>query len=370
MTILSLALACSAPHATSDDNGLSIQAAPEIQPSSGAFQTLSQGGQPGDIETEIDTADPVEMEERDYGSDLCGEEGVAATIGERKYGWLQDALDQYQPADEALWVCPGVHEGSFQISANYEINIRGASGDSDDALIVSDGGSTFNVFAWRGGKDASPARFVLADVTVVGGVAEKGGAIHVTAQEFVLDGVTVMDGQADFGGGVYVDGDTRAVVVQESSFLANSATRGGAMFIGSPAESEARVVSFDHSEIWSNVASEAGGAIYMDDGGMDAVFQHTNSMLNTAPEGGAYFFSGQEPTDYSTVLISGGGITQTATETGALAAGGVVAVMVEDVDFGDGDSDNSVDVQGCAESFGAGASFFYSVQGGSLCEAN
>ncbi len=348
MTILSLALACSAPTPSEMNTPAGLTGEPEEE-SSDSSDGFAQGGQPGDFEPAVDTGAPEydpEAEPPDYGEAVC--EGNAVSIGDRTYGSVQDGLDHYMPADVAMWVCPGVYTGTYSISTNYEINIRGASGDSDDVLFVSDGGSTFSVFAWRGGADAAPARFVMKDVTVVGGSAEAGGAIY--------------------GGGVYVDGDTRAVVVQDSSFLANSAVRGGAVFIGSPSADEARVVSFLESEMWANQATDAGGAVYVADGGLNAAFDHVNAMQNEAPEGGTYFFSGQVPTDFATVSITGGGVTESVTESGALAAGGVVGVITEDVDFGVGDSDNTRDVQGCEESFGPGASFMYSMELGQFCE--
>ncbi len=367
MTILSIALACSAPTSSDANTTAGLEGLPSEE--SGDSSAFAQGGQPGDFEPTVDTGAPdfePEGDPPDFGAPIC--EGNAVSIGDRTYGSVQAGLDHYMPADPAMWVCPGVYTGSYSISANYEINIRGASGDPDDVMLVSDGGSTFTVFAWRGGAEADPARFVLTDVTVVGGSAEAGGAIYVAAQEFILDSVTVMDGVASYGGGVFVDGDTRAVIFQDTSFLANSAIRGGAVFVGSPSNDDARVISVGESDFWSNTATESGGAVYLDDGGLDAVFLHTNAMLNEAPEGGAYYFSGQKPTDISHVSITGGGVTQTVTESGAVAAGGVVSVITEDVDFGMDGTDNDRDVQGCEQDFGPGASFLYSMQLGQFCE--
>jgi len=364
--VISILIACS----TSQDTlGLEQLVSASTAEDEGQPNTEEPDFDPGvdhgdEIDGEPPTTDPPE--EREWGTGACAED-VAASIGERTYGGLQAALDAFGPADEAVWVCPGVHNGPFFKTANYEVVLLGAGDGVTDTVLTTDSGSVLTVFTWRGGEQGEPGRFYGRDFVVMGGSADQGGGIYATAQEVHLENVIVRDGTATIGGGVFVDGQADAVVLEGVEFFDNAAVNGGGFFIGGG--DGVNHLSLTDVAFFDNTATDAGGAMYIGDGDVDANLVGVYARGNSAQIGAAYRVGTRSDAEFGHFGMVGGGVHANSAESGALDAVGTVVVLVEDVDFGEGADDNTgFDVGGCNGDYGAGSSFVYWPEGGIYCE--
>ena len=362
--VINLLIACSTSHDTTVEELVSAQTEePGGQPSLDE-PSFDPDEQPAEPEEEP-PADPAD--ERSWGEASCSDADTAASIGDRTYGGVQDALDAFGPADDVVWVCPGVHSGPFYVTANYEVAIFGAGDKPDEVVLTAEGGSVLHVFAWRGGEQGEPGRFYSRNLTVMGGSAEHGGGISATAQEVHLEDVVIRDGNATQGGGLYVDGQAHAVVLDGVEFFDNDAVRGGGFYISGGGD--VNHLSFTEVSFFDNAATDEGGAVYVGDGDVDANLVGVYARGNSAPVGAAYRVGGSADASFAHFAVTGGGVHANDSESGALDAVGSVIVVVEDVDFGSGADDNGgFDVGGCNGDYGAGSSFVYWPGGGVYCE--
>lgn len=362
--VISILIACSTSHDVSVEELVSAstdadEGQPDIDdPSADTEYDPDWEGEPSEDA-------PVE-EERTWEADACGED-IAASIGERTFGGLQAALDAFGPNDEAVWACPGVHHGPFNITANYEVVLMGAGDKPDEVVLTTDVGSVLHVFAWRGGEEGEPGRFYGKNFSVMGGSSDHGGGISATAQSVHLEDVVVRDGNATQGGGLYVDGMATSVLLEGVEFYDNDAVRGGAFYISGG--DDVNHLSFTDVRFFDNDATDAGGAIYIGDGDVDANLVGVYARGNSAPIGAAIRVGGSDEATFAFFGMVGGGVHANTSESGAVDAVGSVIVIVDDVDFGSGADDNTgFDVGGCNGDFGGGSSFVYWPDGGVYCE--
>ncbi len=122
------------------------------------------------------------------------------------------------------------------------------------------------------------------------------------------------------GGAIYVDGRSQVTVI-DSEFVTNTAHLGGAIYVSTTAglvmqgSPEASITS-SRLQLNANVASQDGGAIYIDDGGIAmidrAVLSSNRTPTNTVNFGGAIMSGGQLTLSNSVVSYNvsryGGGI--------------------------------------------------------------
>jgi len=114
----------------------------------------------------------------------------------------------------------------------------------------------------------------------------------------------------------------------------------------------------------ANVATDGGGAIEYGSWGVGYVsLEDCIADGNEGPSGAAYMFSvAGDHKIAGSVSIVGGSITANGLASGtygALYSDDWWQISVKDVDFGEGATDNDVDVYGCSKSYGAKSSFSY-----------
>ena len=94
----------------------------------------------------------------------------AARAGSTWYTTLQEAVAQAPPG-AVIWVQPGVHVGPFERANDWQITIRGATGNPDDVVLqATEGQGVFNF-----GSDV-PRSTVIRDLTVRASVSSVPGS--------------------------------------------------------------------------------------------------------------------------------------------------------------------------------------------------
>lgn len=132
-----------------------------------------------------------------------------------------------------------------------------------DGIMISGGDATriFNVAV--GDSDGDADDVTLADLRLMNGSAERGGAILNTESTLALDGVDIMDSEAtgalatDGGGALYNDGGN--VTATDGEMSGNTATTGSGS--GGAVFNNGGSFSATGTEFDSNAANRAGGAI-------------------------------------------------------------------------------------------------------------
>ena len=202
-------------------------------------------------------------------------------------------------ADGVVNVFGGENEGDANIAENGGV-IAGVSSSE----INVDGASFIGNNATEGGAVYVTSVANVSNSVFDGNSAKYGGAIYV-AGVLKLDGCTVKNNTATlYGGAIYVsensklyDGvdeiDVETVIEKAGSrFEGNTASYGGAIYLAKVEDPEktpdrvAGMAELDGTELVSNAANNAGGAIYASTGAT-ITLNKTTFTSNEAKEGGA-----------------------------------------------------------------------------------
>jgi predicted outer membrane repeat protein len=162
----------------------------------------------------------------------------------------------------------------------YSLNIRA----SNAAPAVEGRGSTVHI------ENCSFVSNNGSAIVVVG--HPPSGLVHVTIRSCVFRG----NGQSDASGGaIRVDGPSRGttVVIDSSSFTANRAHQGGALWVGGRALVQVLRCLFE-----SNTATDRGGALFVNGNALVAAGSGTLLAHNVANDGRSAFLSDQGSAAY------------------------------------------------------------------------
>ena len=136
----------------------------------------------------------------------------------------------------------------------YTIKLRYAKVDSQ--IIISNSNFTENYASFGGAIYTQKVMLTVANVRIIGCVAESGGAMYIIANIISITGCTLINNTAtEYGGALHIV--TAKVTVSNSTLNGNSAEYGGAMNI------QYVNVNFSSScDLSDNFASVQGGVIY------------------------------------------------------------------------------------------------------------
>ena len=133
----------------------------------------------------------------------------------------------------------------------------------------------------------------------------EGGAVYLVSRanatfigcSFVANNASNEDSGGTTGGAAYISGDAEFLSTQSTSFIDNSASYGGALYI----KDSPRVETNDGSVFYGNIADDDGGAIYIEaliwyylDGKQNSGYVHmynTKFDSNIAYQKGGAIFS-------------------------------------------------------------------------------
>ncbi|MBQ9025488.1 MAG: DUF11 domain-containing protein, partial [Methanobrevibacter sp.] len=118
--------------------------------------------------------------------------------------------------------------------------------------------------------------------------SEDGGAVFWTGYEGIISESNFTTNTANRGGAVFWTGHDGKI--QDSRFISNNATQGGAVFLQHDAKGENIGMNIENSYFENNTASEDGGAINWHDGNNVNIVDST-FVQNTAKRGGAVFIN-------------------------------------------------------------------------------
>lgn len=171
-----------------------------------------------------------------------------ATIGEKNYGTLDDALKDAKAGDEV--VLQKDHTGNITIAEWIKLNLNkhkiegnvevDLSKKQDDTATSQDGETTVDkkveivggtiTGAENSGvtiKDAGDTNVLLKDLTIEKNEGKQGGGVHIeNSQDVTIDQCTIQDNKATLnGGGIYANNST--VTVIGGSISGNNAVGSG-----------------------------------------------------------------------------------------------------------------------------------------------
>ena len=237
-----------------------------------------------------------------------------ATIGEKNYGTLDDALKDATTGDEvvlrkdhtgnitiAKWIKLNLNK--HKIEGNVDVDLSGKK----DAATTQDGETTVDKKVEivdgtiTGAKDsgvtiknAEDTNVLLHGLIIENNEGKQGGGVHIeNSQNVTIDhciirdnkttevGKTNADVSVGAGGGVFVS-DNSHVTITDSKILGNTGTRGGGIYVDN-----STVVVEEKSEIKKNIATEIpsdspslnmglGGGIYS----FDSTLTVTDSTIS------------------------------------------------------------------------------------------
>lgn len=267
-----------------------------------------------------------------------------ATIGEKNYGTLDDALKDAKAGDEV--VLQKDHTGNITIAEWIKLNLNkhkiegnvdvDLSGKKDEAtsqdgetdagkkVEIVDGTITGAKDSGVTVKDAGDTSILLKDLTIEKNEGKQGGGVHIeNSQNVTIDHCTIQnnkttevskngsDVSVGAGGGVFVS-DNSHVTITDSKILDNTGTRGGGIYT-----EHSTVEVVEKSEIKNNIATDVpsgasnsnkglGGGIYS----FDSTLTVTDSTIsdNEAKGSTSLIISNDGELSSSTLGNGGGGI--------------------------------------------------------------
>jgi hypothetical protein len=185
---------------------------------------------------------------------------------------LAHALGLALPGD-TLHLAPGDYrEAGLLIDQAVTIRGGGAAttrldGQGHDTLLSVGGGGALT----------------LEDVTLRGGVGQRGGAVAVaTGGQLVARRVALLDNRADWGGAIYVAGG--AARIEDSRLAGNTAGGGGGLFVA------AGTLDLVRTEISDNDA-DVGGGLFVGPAA-EATVDRATLIGNKARQGGGAYAQG------------------------------------------------------------------------------
>lgn len=268
-----------------------------------------------------------------------------ATIGEKNYGTLDDALKDAKAGDEV--VLQKDHTGNITIAEWIKLNLNkhkiegnvdvDLSKKQDDTATSQDGetdagkkveisGGTITGATESGVtvKDAGDTNVLLKDLVIEENKGKQGGGVHIeNSQNVTIDHCIIRDNKTTevsengsdvsvgAGGGVFVS-DNSHVTITDSQILDNTGTRGGGIYT-----EHSTVEVVEKSEIKNNIATDVpsgasnsnkglGGGIYS----FDSTLTVTDSTIsdNEAKGSTSLIISNDGELSSSTLGNGGGGI--------------------------------------------------------------
>lgn len=224
-----------------------------------------------------------------------------ATIGEKNYGTLDDALKDAKAGDEV--VLQKDHTGNITIAEWIKLNLNkhkiegnvdvDLSGKKDEAtsqdgeatvekkVEIVDGTITGATESGVTVKDAGDTNVLLKDLTIEDNKGTQGGGVHIeNSQNVTIDHCTIQNNKTTevspntnasvdigAGGGVFVSDKSHVTIQNGSTIQGNTGTRGGGIY------TEHSTVEVKDSKIDRNTADDApekapnsnkglGGGIY------------------------------------------------------------------------------------------------------------
>lgn len=267
-----------------------------------------------------------------------------ATIGEKNYGTLDDALKDAKAGDEV--VLQKDHTGNITIAEWIKLNLNkhkiegnvdvDLSGKKDEAtsqdgetdagkkVEIVDGTITGAKDSGVTVKDAGDTNVLLKDLVIEENKGKQGGGVHIeNSQNVTIDHCIIRDNKTTevsengsdvsvgAGGGVFVS-DNSHVTITDSQILDNTGTRGGGIYT-----EHSTVEVVEKSEIKNNIATDVpsgasnsnkglGGGIYS----FDSTLTVTDSTIsdNEAKGSTSLIISNDGELSSSTLGNGGGGI--------------------------------------------------------------
>lgn len=224
-----------------------------------------------------------------------------ATIGEKNYGTLDDALKDAKAGDEV--VLQKDHTGNITIAEWIKLNLNkhkiegnvdvDLSGKKDEAtsqdgetdagkkVEIVDGTITGAKDSGVTVKDAGDTSILLKDLTIEKNEGKQGGGVHIeNSQNVTIDHCTIQNNKTTevspntnasvdigAGGGVFVSDKSHVTIQNGSTIQGNTGTRGGGIYV------ENSTVEVKNSMIDGNTADDVpkkapnsnkglGGGIY------------------------------------------------------------------------------------------------------------
>lgn len=225
-----------------------------------------------------------------------------ATIGEKNYGTLDDALKDAQAGDEVVlqkdhtgnitiaeWIKLNLNK--HKIEGNVEVDLSKKQGDTatsqdgettvDKKVEIVDGTITGSTTSGVTIKDAGDTNVLLKDLTIEKNEGKQGGGVHIeNSQNVTIDHCTIQNNKTTevspntnasvdigAGGGVFVSDKSHVTIQNGSTIQGNTGTRGGGIYV------ENSTVEVKNSTIDGNTADDAperapnsnkglGGGIY------------------------------------------------------------------------------------------------------------
>ncbi len=206
------------------------------------------------------------------GKDLdCDGHFSKALVEDVEYTSLDDAMASVDAAAGlTVWVCPGRHVASYELTTGAHLELRGWSGSHEDTVLVGDGLELKPILDL-----GAYSSVLLADLGFEGGLSPLGGAVRAVESSLEVDGCLFQDNYArqdgvsdGMGGGIGFasftgDGGEQNLVVRDTVFLDNEADNGaGAIYamVGPPGGR----VDIEGCSFQRNVAGYVGGSIVLD----------------------------------------------------------------------------------------------------------
>ncbi len=249
----------------------------------------------GDPDRNVGPDEPCDGIDADC--DGNGDGDAAAALEGTEYASIQQALDAADSGD-TVWICPGTHTEQLQIPPLAEIALGSASASPSDTVLdglgtntiveVADGPRvTLSHLTLQNGKravDVASSDLVLDDCLVTANT-EVALLISGSGAEVSIVGTTFSDNVAIvYGGAIQISGaGFHEVVIEGSTFVANSADSGGAISVDADASNTLTIVDslFD-----SNSALDEGGAIHHSSWGDLHITASTTLFFDNTAGGG------------------------------------------------------------------------------------
>ena len=157
-----------------------------------------------------------------------------------------------------------------------------------------------------------PTRITLSgDKTGDGGTADDSRILNITTGTVILDSLILTGGicpavtASPWGAAIYVGSTTTKLTVQNSSFSENLASEGGAIYFYGRANHPDSFLRIENSNFTDNSATGVGGAIFI----LGRLFVYDSTFTaNTARQGGAIFSRG-DTGQISNSIFSGNSAT-------------------------------------------------------------
>jgi hypothetical protein len=273
-------------------------------------------------------------DEADGVGDACEHLSVVLRVP-GDYPTIQSAIDAAADGNRVV-VDPGVYAERIDFLGK-RVNVESRDGP-EVTVIDGEGLGPVARFVSGEGRGAALRGFTLrggwthaVEISWSGATVEgnrirdnlvTGGAIQATGSLVRIRDNAIEDNgctSAVSGGGIAVVGGTSAAEILANRIARNCARRGAGIYAGSPARLDIR-----DNRIFDNVASEAGGGIYLRNGDGSQRLVQNLVYGNRAPEGGGIEWVGTSPEVLQNTVVG----NDASVGSGLLAAGGSAPTLL------------------------------------------